>query len=65
MTPDEFNAKFNVQPAEPQARRFNADDECRVCRGEGYAECDGVFGRCWACEGTGARGAATTGAYIP
>ena len=65
MTPDEFSAKYNVQPAAPMRLPFAADDECRVCRATGYSKTDGVFGRCWCCLGTGARGAATTGAYVP
>lgn len=65
MTAEEFNAKYNVQPVEPERPRFNADDECRVCLGSGLSECDGVFGQCWCCYGSGARGGAITGPYIP
>ena len=65
MTHEEWMEKFNVKPREPERPRFSADDECRVCRGAGYSDCDGVFGTCWACHGSGARGAATTGPYLP
>lgn len=65
MTADEFNAKFGVQPAAPDRPRYSADDECRVCQGSGLSDCDGVYGRCWCCNGSGARGAATLGPYIP
>lgn len=44
-------------------RKHGVDGVCRVCMGIGYASTDGVYGNCWACDGTGGRTAATTGVF--
>jgi hypothetical protein len=43
--------------------RHGVDGVCRVCRGYGYADLDGVYQTCWACAGTLGRTTATTGPF--